>query len=72
MTNKEEVVDQFNKEREQVFFKGYQDIETTKIDKNAIIESDKDINVELVGWIQKFLYPYSLDPMPFKPKDVPI
>ena len=28
------------------------------------------MNVELVGWIQKYLYPYSLDPGLFKPSDV--
>ena len=47
-------------------------METLKNDRKALINADKDINVELVGWIQKYLYPYSLDPKPFKAKDVPV
>lgn len=47
-------------------------MDSSKNDNLGTVESDKDINVELVGWIQKFLFPYSLDPMPLRPNDVPV
>ena len=60
------------KEKEVQFFKGIQDIETVKNDKQTLVDTDNDINIEIVGWIKKFLYPYALDPSPFKPSDVAI
>lgn len=55
-----------------MFFRGLQDVETVNRDRNAVTGAEKDVNVELIGWIQKYLYPYSLDPAPFKPADVPV
>ena len=46
-------------------------LESLRKNPAAITEADK-INVELVGWIQKFLYPYSLDPAAFKHSDVAV
>jgi hypothetical protein len=32
----------------------------------------KDINVEDVDWIKKFMYPFSLDTAPLRPIDFPV
>jgi len=58
-------------QREPVFFCGSQDRETAETDKDAILGTDKDVNVEQVGWVQKFLYPYALDPAPLRAADFP-
>ena len=38
-------------------------------EKAVKMEKETDINIDHVGWIQKFLYPYAIDPAPFKQKD---
>ena len=39
-------------------------------EKAVKMEKETDINIDHVGWIQKFLYPYAIDPAPFKQKDM--
>lgn len=37
----------------------------------AEIHNDKEVKVEEVGWIQKYLYPYACDLAPLRRSDLP-
>ena len=55
-----------------MFFTGYQASLNNNAPNQNPAQHDKDVNVEEIGWIKKFLYPYALDPAPIKTSDYPI
>lgn len=53
------------------FFKGFQDKVTLERGQGAEIQSEREVKVESVGWIQKYLYPYAIDLAPLRRSDLP-
>lgn len=59
------------KEKLTKFFKGFQDRITVEKDKWHEVHGDKEVKVETIGWIQKYLYPYAIDLAPLRRSDLP-
>jgi len=54
------------------FFKGFQAASTKKEEHSEPCDCKADsINIEEIGWIKKYLYPYALDLAPLRKRDLP-
>ena len=67
---KGELIDEFKSEMRK-FFKGFQATSSKENAHSEPCDCEGNVNVEDVGWIKKYLYPYAIDLAPLRKRDLP-